>query len=124
MENNEPLLLYFQLYFTNPVTDKKPFIECLKTNYNSKKIIFLPKSLNESMTAEYTSLVFTVRLEDDSPYLHYDGLLVGEQYLEMKTLTASQADQILEGNKTKIYVGNIPYPADNHTLWKYFSQYG
>lgn len=120
MEND--FLCAVHLIFEGFITDSRKVNEALMKRFDVQRIVYLPKSLKEKTILKSAVVIFNSahNLEDlAEPRYQIGGLSMSVVHLSIE-----DAEDMIDSRKTKLYVGNIPFPVDNLTLWNYFAQYG
>ena len=118
---SEPLQA-FNLVFFRPTQDKQAIASVILGRMNVRRLIFLNTGCNEKHT--YDSAILVVNADGDLSLLSQPVTEIGGIGLKVHKISLEEAEWAIDQKRTKIYVGNIPYPTDNETLWKHFAKYG
>lgn len=116
-------LAAFNLVFLRPTKDKQAIASVILNSMNVRRLIFLNTSCQDKHT--YDSAILVVNASDgDLRMLSQPVTEIGGIALKVLKISLEEAEWAIDQKRTKIYVGNIPYPTDNETLWRHFAKYG
>ena len=113
----------FNLVFSKPIQDKKQVASAILSSMNVRRLIFLNTGCPDKHTYDSAILV-VVSDVPDLPLLSKPVTEIAGVSLKVQRISLEQAEWAIDQKRTKIYVGNIPYPTDNETLWKHFAKFG
>jgi RNA recognition motif-containing protein len=111
-----------QLIFSFFISDIRQISACLMERFDVQRVVYLNKSLKEKNLFKGAVVLFNSDknlLELSAPFY-----LIGDLVMSVVHISFEDAEDLIDQKKTKLYVGNIPYPVDNHALWNHFAQYG
>lgn len=110
------------LLFREPVSDTRQLSAKLMETFDVGRLVFMKKSPKEKTL--FRSVILILASQKNASLLMKDELAFDDQTLSIVPLNFQEAEDLIEQKRTKLYVGNIPYPVDNQMLWNYFAQFG
>lgn len=120
MESN--YLQAVHLLFSRLITDIRQISARLMEHFDVQRIVYLKKSPKEKTLLK--SAVVILKSAKNTADFCQPVYGIGDLMMDVVHLTIEDAEDLIDQKKTKLYVGNIPYPVDNLTLWNYFAQFG
>lgn len=114
--------LAFHLVFDRFVEEPKLLSAALMDQFQVRRLVFIKKSPKEKWLLK--SAVLILESGKSLELLRRGELALCGVRMEARRLSLEDAEDLIEQKRTKIYVGNIPYPVDNLMLWNHFSQFG
>lgn len=108
--------------FGSLVTDIRQISASFMERYDVQRIVYLKKSPKEKTLLKSAVIVFKTQKNWDD--FKAATIKVGGISMQVLHISLEDAEDLIDQKKTKLYVGNIPFPVDNLTLWNHFAQYG
>lgn len=125
MESNlqkESPLAAIHLFFEFVVSDIRQISAQLMELFDAQRIVYLKKSPKEKTLLK--SVVAVLRSKRNWDLLNKGYIKIGGINMRVLHISLEDAEDLIDQKRTKLYVGNIPYPVDNLALWNFFAQYG
>lgn len=110
------------LLFRHAVSDTRILSARIMETFDVARLVFMKKSPKDKTQFRSVIIIFASQKN-----IH---MLSGEEYwieghqTMIVPLIMQEAEDLIDQKRTKLYVGNIPYPVDNQILWNYFAQFG
>lgn len=114
----------YHLIFMEPITDKKPLSGYLLESFTVRKLVFLPIDPNKKTVFGSAVLIYEGSPRNGLQLEAHRHLFVAGVGIQARKISLSEAGELVDQKRTKLYVGNIPYPVDQHQVWAYFGQFG
>lgn len=114
--------LAFHLVFDRFVEEPKLLSAHLMDLFEVRRLVFIKKSPKEKWLLK--SAVLILEGSKSLALLRRSHLAACGITMQVHQLDLEEAEDLIEQKRTKVYVGNIPFPVDNLALWNYFSQFG
>lgn len=113
------MLKSYQLTFTPCISDEAGLIDFFSSLFELKKLSVVKRK--EKAVQE---LVLVIGSCKNSDMIDQPGFGFKDSKCTSKVITSEEADALIIKNRTKLYVGAIPYGVDNVKIWNHFAQYG
>ena len=114
----------YHLMFMEPITDKKPLSGYLLESFTVRKLVFLPIDPNKKTIFGSAVLIYEGAPRNGLQLEAHRHLFIAGVGIQARKISLLEAGELVDQKRTKLYVGNIPYPIDQHQLWAYFGQFG
>lgn len=115
-------MLAVHLIFSRLITDNRAVSAKLMERFDIQRVVYLKKSPKERTFLKSAVVIFNSSL--NLKELSKPNYLIGDLVMSVVHISFEDAEDLIDQKKTKLYVGNIPYPVDNHAIWNHFAQYG
>ena len=110
------------LLFEQSLSDTRTLSAKLMETFDVGRMVFMKKSPKDKTL--FRSVIIVMASQKNAKLLMNEFIALDNKYLKVVHLTLTEADDLIDQKRTKLYVGNIPFPADNQMLWNYFAQFG
>ena len=109
----------FLLTFTPCLASEAGLVDFFSSLFELKKL-----SVVKRKGKEVQEMVLVLGKEKNVEMLYQPSFGFKESRCSATEITPEKADSLIVKNRTKLYVGAIPYGIDNIKIWNYFAQYG
>ena len=120
--NESTFMKAVQFIFAWLVTDIRQISAGFMEKFDVLRIVYLKKSPKEKTLLKSAVVVF--KGPKNWRELRSPSIKIGGVSMQVNHITMEDAEDLIDQKKTKLYVGNIPFPVDNLALWNYFAQFG
>lgn len=114
----------YHLIFGQTLSDKKPLSSYLLECFTVRKLVFLPVDPMQKNVFGSAVLIHEGAPRTELELETHRNIYIAGVQLQSRQITLAEAGELVDQKRTKLYVGNIPYPSEQHDLWNYFSQFG
>lgn len=104
------------------VTDIRQISASFMERFDVQRIVYLKKSPKEKTLLKSAVVIF--KSSKNWSEFKLPMVKIGGMAMEVCHITLEDAEDLIDQKRTKLYVGNIPFPVDNLALWNHFAQYG
>ena len=112
----------FHLKCQNPIEGEQLVTNFFNSLFDIKKLVLVKNSTKDKHLIREIVLILNSHNNADmlmQPHVH-----IADTKVSCTEVTVEEAEELIRINKTKLYVGNIPFGIDNIKLWKHFARFG
>lgn len=117
-----PNRLAFHLKCESPIEGEQLVTNFFNSLFDIKKLVLVKNSVKDKHLIKEVVLILNSLNNVDM--LNQGHLHITEVRVACSQISVDQAEALIRLNKTKLYVGNIPFGVDNIKLWKHFARFG
>lgn len=112
----------FHLICEKPIEGEQFVTSFFNSLFDIKKLVLVKNSLKDKNLVK--EIVIILNSQNNIEILNQESCFIGEVKVSSNAVSCDEAEQLIRKNKTKLYVGNIPFGIDNIKLWKHFARFG
>lgn len=109
----------YLLTFTPCLIDETGLVDFFSSLFELKKF-----SVVKRKHKEVQDVVLVISSDKNSEMLEQPSFGFKESFCSVKKISIEESEDLILKNRTKLYVGAIPYGVDNVRIWNHFAHYG
>ena len=117
-----PNRLAFHLKCETPIEGEQIVTNFFNSLFDIKKLVLVKNSIKDKHLIK--EVVLILNSVNNVDMLNQAHLHISDVRVTCSQISVDEAESLIRLNKTKLYVGNIPFGVDNIKLWKHFARFG